>query len=241
MTQAKSIWRVAVLEDEPATRAYFCRSVRACAGFALVAEFDLVESARAWLVGNSIDLLVTDLSLPDGNALPLVREMRQQQPCCEVLVVSLLGDDETVFSSIKAGASGYIQKDASVTDIGRLIEMVRSGGSPISPNIARRVLARLQTPQMQPAAPAPVAQPLVMPSGSAAPGVLTSRELDVLSLFAKGYSYAEAAKVLEVGLATIQTHVRAIYGKLQVHSRGEAVFEASRRNLLKGLEDLGKF
>jgi DNA-binding NarL/FixJ family response regulator len=133
-----------------------------------------------------------------------------------------------VFACIEAGAIGYVHKDARPADIEGVIEQVRQGGSPISPMIARKVLARLRRNNGD---TAHKAETKAMPEDDPA---LTPREAEVLQLIAKGFSYTEVGQHLGLSLATIQSHVRSIYGKLEVHSRGEAVFEASRRGLLDG-------
>ena len=231
MADDRAPWRVVVIEDDASTRAYLAHSVGRCAATVLAAEFDLLEPAARWLDAHPIDLLLTDLALPDGHALPLIRRLKQQQRHCEVVVVSVFGDEETVFACIQAGAIGYVHKDASPADIERVIELVREGGSPISPMIARKVLARLQHEDARAVRAAEPVRTACLPGDQSA---LTPREADVLQFIAKGFSYAEAGQHLGLSLATIQTHVRSIYGKLEVHSRGEAVFEAARRGLLDG-------
>jgi DNA-binding NarL/FixJ family response regulator len=224
-------WRVVVIEDDNATRAHLCHGVSAARGALLAAEFSLLEPARAWLSEHEADLLLTDLSLPDGHALGLIREVKRRHPSCEIVVVSVFGDEETVLACIQNGATGYVHKDASPADIGSTIRQLREGGSPISPMIARKVLTRLQAGMVTAAEKsAPSNSRLRSPTVPA----LSRRETEVLQLIAKGYSYGEAAKLLGLGLTTVQTHVRGIYAKLEVHSRGEAVFEASRIGLLDG-------
>ncbi len=223
-------WHVAVIEDDDATRAYLSHSVRQSAGTILAAEFAMLGPAARWLEAHTIDLLLTDLAMPDGHALPLIRRLKQQQRHCEIVVVSVFGDEETVFACIQAGAIGYVHKDASQADIERVIGLVRQGGSPISPMIARKVLSRMQQGEAPAARPSePAAK-----GGHADERALTPREAEVLQFIAKGFSYAESGQHLGLSLATIQSHVRSIYGKLEVHSRGEAVFEAARRGLLDG-------
>jgi DNA-binding NarL/FixJ family response regulator len=229
-------WRVVVIEDDASTRADLSANVQRCAGADLAASFELLEPASHWFTSHSADLLLTDLALPDGHALPLIRQVKAQHPRCEVVVVSVFGDEATVYACIEAGAIGYLHKDASLADIASAIELVRSGGSPISPMIARKVLSSMQRPAAlnQPSTQPPAQLP-VRGVNSTAAALLTPREAEVLQLIAKGFSYAETAQHLGVSLATIQSHVRGIYGKLEVHSRGEAVFEAAARGLIDGL------
>jgi DNA-binding NarL/FixJ family response regulator len=138
----------------------------------------------------------------------------------------MFGDEDSVLDSIEAGAVGYIHKDERPENIAQTILQIRAGASPISPMVARRVLRRYRT--LAEAAPiAPPALPVAqVPS-------LSAREQAVLELIARGFSYAEIARLQEISVHTVQTHIKNLYQKLAVHSRGEAVFEATRMGLLK--------
>ncbi|MDF3036284.1 MAG: response regulator transcription factor [Paucimonas sp.] len=142
------------------------------------------------------------------------------------MVVTISSDEENVLASIVAGASGYILKDAGKLDIARAIQDLREGGSPMSPGIARLVLSRLRVAKKP--APAPAAQ-----AAESDLMALTRRESTILDLIARGGTYSDVAKELSVSVGTVQTHIKSIYGKLSVHSRSEAVFEAHRRGLIQ--------
>ena len=216
-------WRVVLLEDDADMRGFFESSVHAHPALELVASFGMLAPARAWFAQNLADVLLTDLALPDGHALDLLRAVVRSQPACDVLVVSVFGDEDTVIACVEAGAVGYIQKDATPADVAQTIVDVKQGASPISPMIARKLLARVhQNGQREAAAAVP----------AAAPPLLTPRETEVLELIARGYSYAEIARLQAVSKHTVQSHIKNLYSKLAVHSRGEAVFEASRMGLL---------
>ena len=216
-------WRVVLLEDDADMRGFFESSVHAHPALELVASFGMLAPARAWFAQNLADVLLTDLALPDGHALDLLRAVVRSQPACDVLVVSVFGDEDTVIGCIEAGAVGYIQKDATPADVAQIIVDVKQGASAISPMIARKLLARVhQNGQREAAAAVP----------AAAPPLLTPRETEVLELIARGYSYAEIARLQTVSKHTVQSHIKNLYSKLAVHSRGEAVFEASRMGLL---------
>jgi DNA-binding NarL/FixJ family response regulator len=219
----KMPWRVAVLEDDAPTRLFFERCVRLREQLALVASFDTLGAARAWFDTETADVLLADLALPDGHGLSLIQELSHSQPACEVLVVSVFGDEDTVLACVQAGAVGYIHKDSRPQDVAQVIVDVKCGASPISPMIARKLLERLRLL----AAPAP--QPNVEV-------VLTTREAEVLELVSRGYAYAEIAQLWGVTIHTVQTHIKHLYNKLAVHSRSEAVFEASRLGLLASLK-----
>ena len=217
--------RVFIVEDDGPTREYFAASVLRSERLVLAGSAGTVAEALAWLdaPGQAIDILLTDLGLPDGSGLDVIRHVARVHPRCECLVISVFGDDENVLASIEAGALGYIHKDSTPEDIAATILEMREGGSPISPMIARRVLSRL-VGRAQPPAAAPAAPQERSP--------LSPREQQVLELIARGFSYAEIARLQAVSVHTVQTHIKNLYRKLAVNSRSEAVFEAAQMGLL---------
>lgn len=221
-------WRIVLLEDDERLRGFFEQSIRQHPALDLQASFGLLRQAQAWLEDNPADLLLTDLALPDGHGLELIYRLRKLQPSCDTLVISVLGDEDTVLACVEAGAVGYIHKDTQPNDMGRIIVDVKRGASPISPMLARKLLERLrQAEAMEQSAPAPA-------QGSPpSPAVhLTGRETDVLRLIARGYSYAEIADMQGISKHTVQMHIKNLYGKLAVHSRGQAVYQASLLGLV---------
>lgn len=228
-------WGVVVVEDDGPTRAFFEDSVRRCGRLRWLASLGTVGEALDWLgrTEEAPDVLLVDLGLPDGSGLRVIREAIARHPRCEPLVISVFGDEENVLASIEAGAVGYIHKDDAPESIAKTILDMKAGGSPISPMVARRVLSKYRSLQEESrpaeAAPAvPVAAPVV-------PGraLLSKREQDVLALIARGFSYAEIARLHALSVHTVQTHIKNLYGKLAVHSKNEAVFEAMRLGLLR--------
>ncbi len=221
---------VFVVEDEPETRRYFCECVAGAKDLRLAAEVGTVAEARRWLAGESQGphVALIDLGLPDGSGLEVIRQVRQQFPACDVLVISMFGDDDSVMASIEAGAVGYIHKDEAPHDVATTIRQVHAGASPISPMLARRVLRRFR---VEPSPP-------IAPTADTTGMLLSAREQAVLELIARGFSYAEIARLQTISVHTVQTHIKNLYKKLSVHSRSEAVFEASRMGLLKSFESL---
>jgi DNA-binding NarL/FixJ family response regulator len=215
---------VLIVEDDAVTRKSLCLAVQAVPALKLLAEFDSVRPALDWLDTNSADVLLTDLGLPDGSGLEIIHACTRRHPATDIMVVTMSSDEENVLACIEAGAAGYVLKDAGRMDIARAILDLRAGGAPMSPAIARMVLAKVRDGKKG----ASSAQ-----SQSNAVTSLTKREAAILDLIAQGDSYGEVAKVLSVSVGTVQTHIKNIYGKLSVHSRGEAVFEAHRRGLLQ--------
>jgi DNA-binding NarL/FixJ family response regulator len=166
------------------------------------------------------DVLLTDLELPDGHGVDLIRAAREKNERTEIMVISLFGDEHNVVDAIEAGAMGYLLKDGDSNYIVESIMELVAGGSPISPSIARHLLNRLNN--------APKAKKL---QGDRSPS-MTRRETDVLKAIAKGYSYTEIADILRLSPHTVTSHIKNIYRKLEVCSRGEAVFEAVQLGLI---------
>lgn len=216
--------RVLVVEDDAVTSAALCLSIEAAPSLALAAVFDSMLPALAWIQTGSLDVLLTDLGLPDGSGIELIRACRQRHPYCDIMVLTMSSNEADVLACIEAGASGYLLKGTHKSDIARSVMSLREGGAPMSPAIARMVLERVR------------AGPLAVVSAdkkARADTRLTKREKVILDLIARGDSYGSIATMLTVSVGTVQTHIKSIYGKLSVHSRGEAVFEAQRQGLLK--------
>lgn len=218
--------RVIIVEDDLRTRDNLSLAVRASAGFSLQAAFDTAHPAIAWIQENQVDVLLTDLGLPDASGIEVIRACAARWPDSDIMVITMFGDERNVLSSIEAGATGYILKDNDQLDVTRAMQDLCSGGSPMSPLIARKVLERALTHKAR-------AQPLIEAHPENTVVNLTKRESDTLDLIARGYTYEEVARLLHVSLSTVQTHIRGIYSKLAVHSRGEAVFEAHKLGLLQ--------
>lgn len=213
--------RVMVVEDDLVTRRLLCHAIQLEPSLALCAAFGTVLEARRYLEKTPIDLLLTDLGLPDGSGLAVIRCCRRMLPKADIMVITMSSDEEHILACIEAGASGYVLKESAHTDIVRAILELRSGGSPISPKIARKVLARMQSHAVR--APDVVGAPT---------SLLTRRESVILELISRGGTYARVAQSLGLSIGTVQTHIKHIYAKLSVHSRAEAVIEAQRRGLI---------
>ena len=209
---------VLVVEDEPEFLRLYCEAVTREPDLRLAGAVSTLAAALALLEQSVPDVLVVDLGLPDGNGADAIRAAAKRRPDCDALVVTVFGDDQHVIDAIEAGATGYLLKDSPPGELARCIRELRAGGSPISPSIARRLLARMR--------PAPDKAP------AAAASPLTEREAEILQLVAKGLSFVEVGNLLGISAHTVVAHVKKIYRKLSVHSRGEAVFEANQMGLL---------
>jgi DNA-binding NarL/FixJ family response regulator len=206
---------IALVEDDDDARKRLVASISSDSSLKLVGAYASGNGALAGLAGGAPDVFLVDLGLPDLPGLDIVKRISAQHPDCDILVVTVFGDEESVIGALEAGARGYLLKGALEHDIAEDIRHLRSGGSPLSPVIARQVLKRLV-----PAKAAPTEE------------LLTPRETEILNAIARGFSYAETASLLHLSVQTVHTHLKNIYRKLAVHSKTEAVYEADRRRLL---------
>jgi DNA-binding NarL/FixJ family response regulator len=216
--------RVLIVEDEPELLHHFTQAVLADPALSLEAAVATGAAALAVLAATEPDVVLLDLGLPDINGIEVIRHVARDCPQCDVLVVTMFGDDQHVFEALESGATGYLLKDLGLERIAASIHEVRAGGSPISPSIARRVLARMRTAQ-----PNPADQAASQPAKEA---LLTPREIELLKLTAKGLSFDKVGELMGISPHTVVAHVKKIYRKLAVHSRAEAVFEATQLGLL---------
>lgn len=211
---------VMIVEDDPAFLNRFCRIVASHAELELFAAISSAAAARESLARGAPDVLLVDLGLPDGSGIHVIREAASRHAETDIMVVTVFGDEAHVLASIEAGATGYLLKDSLPDEFIDIIRQLRAGGSPISPVIARQLLKRLR--------PGHASLPLDAHDRTR----LSARESEILSLIAKGFSFVELARLLDISPHTVTTYVKKIYQKLAVHSRGEAVYEASRRGLI---------
>ncbi|MBN8754847.1 MULTISPECIES: response regulator transcription factor [Variovorax] len=220
--------QVALVEDDTGMRQRIARVVDADPLLSLAFSASNATDILAWLNENPVDVLLVDLGLPDRPGLQVISQCRTMQPACAVMVLSIFGDEANMVQAFEAGASGYLLKDGTETELATHIRHLRAGGSPMSPVIARQLLRRWQA-RAGTAAPAKPAASSPFGGGSIRPERLSPREFEVLDLVSRGFTYVEVGTQMGVSASTVQTHIRNIYGKLDVHNKSEAVFEA--RNL----------
>lgn len=215
---------VAVVEDDAGVRARVERAVHGQQALALACSAATAAELLRWMDGNLADVVLVDLGLPDLPGLEVIARCRRMQPACAVMVLTMFGDESHMLQAFEAGAQGYLLKDGTEDDLARHILALHGGGSPMSPIIARQLLARWKRET-----------PTAVPATAHAAGLeaLSTRESQVLDQIARGFTYAEIAAQLGLSVTTVQTHVRNIYGKLGVHNKTEAVFEARQAGLLR--------
>ena len=217
---------IVIVEDDARMRRRLTDAVAHHAGISLLGIARGFAEGMALLRSVIPDVALIDLGLPDGNGIDLVRYCSNHMPECDVLVISVFADEANVMASIDAGAHGYLLKDVTDEEIVNDILALRRGGSPISPVIARQLLLRFQ--HTAPAARADAGRDCASTTEP-----LTAREISVLTLLSRGYSYAEIASGLFISVNTVASHIKQIYRKLNVNSRGEAVFKATREGQLE--------
>jgi DNA-binding NarL/FixJ family response regulator len=208
--------KVALVEDDHSTREGLRLLIHGSQGFVCTGAYESVEEALPGLALEQPDVLLMDINLPGMSGREGVRVVKERWPAIEVLMLSVYGEQESVFESICNGAAGYLLKKTPPARLLEAIQEAREGGSPMSPEIARKVVVLFRrTPRPE--------QPERQ---------LTPRELQLLALLAEGQGYGEAGDLMAVSENTIRNYIRSIYEKLHVHSKSEAVSKALRQGLI---------
>jgi DNA-binding NarL/FixJ family response regulator len=212
--------RIVIVEDDPASRNMLVSALQAEPDCAVVAEFAEGRAAISAFPHLAPDMVLVDLGLPDISGIDVIRRLKAADANCDALVVTTFGDERTITTALEAGADGYLLKGTPLEELRRDIHSLRNGGSPLSPMVARQLLNKLQS---KPAEERPE---------TAGATNLTRREHDILAMIAKGFSYTETSQICGIATATVHSHLKSIYRKLEVHSKTEAVYEARRRSLI---------
>lgn len=203
-----------IVEDLPDARAWLSEIVERAFEGCTIDEVDTLAGAReACASGNVFDLVLVDLQLPDGSGIDLIREVADRTPDTACVVATIYDDDDHLFPALQAGARGYLLKENDKSQLVTSLRGIVAGQPPLSPKIARRVLQHFRERKQEEVA-------------------LTPRELEVLTLAARGLRVKEIAAVLAVSPHTAGDHLKSIYRKLNISSRAEAAVEAARRGLV---------
>ncbi|MCW1925325.1 response regulator transcription factor [Luteolibacter arcticus] len=173
----------------------------------VLAAYPSAEEALSALPASPPDILVVDIRLPGMNGVELIAALKPLFKKLPILVLTMYEESDLIFDALKAGASGYLLKRAAGDELCDAIRQIRSGGAPMSPSIARKVVDSFRLPE-----------PLEREESRLSP-----REQEILTLLANGALYKEIASTLGISLDTVRTHLRRIYEKLHVHTRTEAV------------------
>ncbi|MGV6801753.1 MAG: response regulator [bacterium] len=214
-------YSIAIIEDDPQLREYLEETVAADDRFDIAFCAGLYQEAASKL-DRSIDLYLIDLQLPDGNGLNLITKIREDKEDSQarILVFTVFGDQDSVLQSMQAGADGYLLKDSLPQSIVNSIMSTLRGEAPISAAAAAHLLRQFRKVSTE--------EKIIKPDVS-----LTPRETQLLEYLSKGFSYRETAEYMEISTHTVGDYVKAIYRKLSVNSRSEAIFEAVQSGLIR--------
>lgn len=201
--------RVALVEDDPQVREGLALLIGAAQGFECVAACASAEEALTQLLPLSPAVVLMDIHLPGMSGIECIRLLKKQQPRVQISMLTVFEDHDRIFQSLTAGASGYLLKQTPPDKLLEAIAELHRGGSPMSSQIARRVVEAFQRPT---------------PSDQTGSN-LTPREQEIVHLLAKGFLYKEIAGQLSLSVETVRTHLHRIYDKLHVHTRTEAVMK----------------
>jgi DNA-binding NarL/FixJ family response regulator len=220
VADAKKPIRIVIVEDDPASRKMLVSTLQADLDYTVIAEFGEGNAAISAVPHLAPDIVLVDIGLPDISGIEVIAALKAAIPDCDMLVVTTFGDEKTVTRALEAGADGYLLKGTALEELRRDIHLLQNGGSPLSPMVARTLLNRLQ------------GKSALDKQEAGRVAKLTPREQEILEMIAKGFSYAETSQIYGVTAATVHSHLKSIYRKLEVHSKTEAVYEARRRSLI---------
>ena len=205
--------RVSIVEDNRGTRESLNELLNRAPALHCVGAHSSGEEALRQIPAELPDVVLMDINLPQMNGIECVSRLKQQMPKTQVLMLTTYEESDLIFDSLRKGASGYLLKNMPPTELVQAIEQVHAGGAPMSMQIARKVVNhfhQIKKPQSD------MEQ-------------LTKREHEILALLAKGFLYKEIADQLGVTLSTVRAHLHAVYEKLHVQSRTEAVVKFLER------------
>ncbi|HEV2692615.1 MAG TPA: response regulator transcription factor [Verrucomicrobiae bacterium] len=200
---------VAIVEDDVPAREILAGWIRNADGFSCAGEFDDAETALARLPHEKPSVVLFDINLPGMNGIECVRKLKPKLPETQFVMVTVYEDANHIFNALSAGASGYLLKQTRRNELIDALKDVHAGGSPMSSQIARKVVQNFYRSESQDAGGETIE--------------LSTREREVLELLARGYLYKEIAEMLKISVQTVNTYIRRIYEKLHVRSRAQAV------------------
>jgi Response regulator containing a CheY-like receiver domain and an HTH DNA-binding domain len=207
---------VTLIEDERDVREGLTVLINGSPGFRCIASFRTMEEALHSIWGRIPDVVLTDIGLPGMSGIEGTRVLKERYPNLPVVALTVYDDDEDVFAALCAGASGYLLKNTTPVRLLESLKEVASGGAPMSPTVAHRVIKLFR--QFRPP--------------ETATHDLTGQETQLLKLIVDGHTYKTAASKLDITVRTVSFHLHNVYQKLQVHSKTEAVAKALREHLV---------
>jgi DNA-binding NarL/FixJ family response regulator len=207
-TKVTPVITVSIVEDDAPARGILTEWIRNAAGFQCVGVYENAEAALVALPKEKPSVVMMDINMPGMNGIECVRRLKPQMMDTQFVMLTVYEDPDHIFKALSSGASGYLLKRTPRAELLTAIKDVQSGGSPMSSNIARKIVQSFQ--RFSSASPAE-------------PDNLSPREREVLELLARGYLYKEIAETLHISVPTVNAHIRRIYEKLHVRSRSQAV------------------
>lgn len=199
--------RLSIVEDDEPTRRILADVIRNTPDLELLSHYGDTAQALESLPKDKPDVVLMDINLIGSTGVECVRHLKPLLPATQFLMLTVYEDSDHIFAALAAGATGYLLKDTTREELLAAIHQITTGGSPMSSSIARRVVMSFTK----------------VPSLAPGLEVLSPREQSVLSLLTKGYLYKEIAEQLGISGPTVNTYIRRIYEKLQVHSRSQAI------------------
>ncbi|TDC53178.1 response regulator transcription factor [Actinomadura sp. KC345] len=220
--------RILVVDDQTVVREGLVLLLELLPGLDVAGSCGDGERAVAMVAELGPDVVLMDLRMPRVDGVEATRRIKQAHPEVEVVVLTTYADDESIFAALRAGARGYLTKDAGADEIARAVEAVRGGAAGLDPAIQRRLVDAVaaEEPQHRPGPGAPAGAPKGVP-----PDGLTRREAEVLALIAQGRSNSEIAGDLFISEATVKTHINNLFAKANLRDRAQAVSYAFRHGL----------
>lgn len=204
--------KVAIVDDDEGIRAGLATLIRRSpSSFKLTGDYPDAETALKEIPRRVPDVVLMDINMPGMKGYECVRQLKAALPEIQVLMLTVYEDSDSLFNSLKAGASGYLLKRTASARLLEAIRDVYTGGAPLSPQLARRVVQFFSRPETD-----------------SAVSRLTPGEKEFLDQLANGYAYKEIADRMKISIDTVRSYVRTVYEKLHVHSRTEAVVKYLR-------------
>ena len=204
---------IAIVEDLDEVRDGLKNFISLSTDFIVVGTYKTGEEACTQLPDAAPDIVIMDINLPGMNGIECIRQVKDKSPSTQFMMFTVYENDEKVFEALKAGASGYLLKNTGLLQIVESVKELHEGGSPMSSNIARKLVNIFHQ----------------SPKENAPINVLSKRENEILQHLAKGLLYKEIADQLQISTGTVRQHIHNIYEKLHVQNRTEAINKAFRK------------
>ncbi len=201
---------IAIVEDDKEIRQTMSLIIDGTDGFSCKHSFPDGESAMESIYNLPIDVILMDIDLPGISGIEVTRILKQKHPNIDFIMLTVQSDDDSIFESLFAGASGYLLKDTNPAELLEHIKEVVNGGAPMSSQVARRIINSFRV----------IENPL------------SERETEIIKLLSRGMNYKDVAETIFLSPHTVKTHIKNIYSKLHVNNRAEAIYKAIKQKLI---------